>query len=465
MKSILITLGILADGAAVAVSLAAASWLKFDSGIFPGTEGPGPSAMIAGISVSAVYWILFFAVTGCYTMHWDRSWNDEMRMTAKPVTAGMVLLAAITFLAAPGFSVGRWIFLFYYLLTLASVFAARGAMRRVEKKCAERGLVSRRTVIVGTGAKALAMESDLAARPALGYRTIGFVRSAGGEGGPEVPADRILGDSSELPDIIEREGVTEIIITLASNFHDDILSMLLPATCSGVRLKVVPDLFDVIAGHVHNTQIHGAELMEITPGRMPFWQRLAKVVLDYTFSSLVLLVGSPVLLAIALAIKLDSRGTVFYSQTRVGMGGRPFPIYKFRSMISEAEKNTGPVWAGKNDPRITRVGAIIRKTHLDEIPQFINVLRGEMSVVGPRPERPKIVEELKKVYPFFEKRLTLKPGITGWAQVKLDYVDTVENIADRLRYDFFYMENQSLFLDIEIMLRTMIVMITGKGAH
>jgi len=134
-------------------------------------------------------------------------------------------------------------------------------------------------------------------------------------------------------------------------------------------------------------------------------------------------------------------------------------------MVSDAEKNTGPVWAGKNDPRITRVGAFIRKTRLDEIPQFINVLRGDMSVVGPRPERPQIVEELKKVYPFFEKRLTVKPGITGWAQVKLEYSDTVESIGDKLKYDFYYIENQSLFLDLEIMLRTMIVMITGKGAH
>lgn len=465
MRRISLLAGILADAAASATALAAASWLKFDSGMFPGSEGPGLSAMIAGMTVSVLYWMAVFAVAGCYTMHWDRSWTDEMRMTAKPVTAGIVLLAALTFVIAPGFSVGRWIMLLYYFLMLAAVFLARGVTRVTEKRLAERGLVWRRTAIVGTGAKAFRLDADLAARPALGYRIVGFVKTADAGGEDRVPAGRVLGSTADLPDIIEREGITEIIITLASNFHDDILSMLLPASGSGVRVKVVPDLFDVIAGHVHNTQIHGEQLMELMPERLPFWQKLTKTASDFIFSSFVLLISSPLLLAIAVAIKLDSRGTVFYSQERVGKGGRTFSIFKFRSMVSDAEKDTGPVWAGKNDPRITRIGAFIRKTRLDEIPQFFNVLKGEMSVVGPRPERPQIVEELKKVYPFFEKRLTVKPGITGWAQVKLDYTDTVESIADKLRYDFFYIENQSLFLDLEIMLRTMIVMITGKGAH
>ena len=465
MKRVSLLAGILADAAAAAAALAAACWLKFDSGLFPHSDGPGFSAMVAGMTGSVLYWLAVFAVAGCYTMHWDRSWTDEMRMTARPVTAGMVLLAALTFLIAPGFTIGRWIMLFYYCLMLAAVFLARGVTRVAEMKLAERGLVWRRTAIVGTGPEALRLDADLAARPALGYRIVGFVKTADADGENSVPAGRILGDTSDLPQIIEREGITEIIITLASNFHYDILSILLPASGSGVRVKIVPDLFDVIAGHVHNTQIHGEQLMELMPDRLPFWQKLTKTISDYIFSSFVLLISSPVLLAIAIAIKLDSRGTVFYSQERVGKGGRIFSILKFRSMVSDAEKNTGPVWAGKNDPRITRVGAFIRKTRLDEIPQFINVLRGDMSVVGPRPERPQIVEELKKVYPFFEKRLTVKPGITGWAQVKLEYSDTVESIGDKLKYDFYYIENQSLFLDLEIMLRTMIVMITGKGAH
>jgi exopolysaccharide biosynthesis polyprenyl glycosylphosphotransferase len=205
--------------------------------------------------------------------------------------------------------------------------------------------------------------------------------------------------------------------------------------------------------------------MEIQPERLSFWQKLVKTTADYIISILVILVGLPFWIALSLAIVIDSRGPVFYRQERVGKGGHVYRIFKFRSMVRDAEKHSGPVWAGKNDTRITRVGSFIRKTRLDEIPQFLNVLRGEMSVVGPRPERPEFVEELRQVYPFYSKRLTIKPGITGWAQVKLEYDTSIEDVAEKLKYDFYYIENQSLFLDIEILVRTISVILSGSGAH
>jgi exopolysaccharide biosynthesis polyprenyl glycosylphosphotransferase len=260
-------------------------------------------------------------------------------------------------------------------------------------------------------------------------------------------------------------GIEELLVTIASNFHQDILSLLLPATSAGVRVKVVPDLFDVIAGHVHNTQILGEQLMELLPVRLSFWQRTIKALMDRVLAFVVLTAGLPVWAAVALVIRLESRGPVFYRQERVGQGGVRFRIFKFRSMIRDAEKHTGPVWAGKDDPRITRVGAVLRKTRLDEIPQFINVILGEMSVVGPRPERPRFVEELRTVYPFYDKRLTIKPGITGWAQVKLEYDTSIEDVAEKLKLDFYYIENMSLYLDLEILARTLVVVLTGRGAH
>ena len=265
--------------------------------------------------------------------------------------------------------------------------------------------------------------------------------------------------------IIKEHSIRELLVTIASNFHDDILSLLLPATGEGVKVKVVPDLFDVVAGHVHSTQIMGQPFMEILPEKLTFWQKVVKVCIDYVISIVVLTAGLPLWLVIAAAIKLDSPGPVFYRQERVGKGGKLFSVFKFRSMVQDAEKKSGPVWAGKNDARITRIGGLLRKSRLDEIPQLINVIRGEMSTVGPRPERPVFVEELKKTFPFYSKRLTIKPGLTGWAQVKLEYDTDIESVAKKLQYDFFYIENASIFLDLEILARTLKVVLTGAGAH
>jgi len=177
----------------------------------------------------------------------------------------------------------------------------------------------------------------------------------------------------------------------------------------------------------------------------------------------VLVIGFPFLALIALAIRLDSKGPILYVQKRVGRGGQIFTLYKFRSMVQDAEAKTGPVWAGKNDPRITRVGRVLRKLHLDEIPQFINVLKGDMSLVGPRPERPSFVDEFRTAIPLYERRLNVKPGITGWAQVKHKYDESLTDVIDKLRYDLFYLENMSLALDLKIIFSTMGIVIRGRG--
>ncbi|MCK5064885.1 MAG: sugar transferase, partial [Candidatus Fermentibacteraceae bacterium] len=234
---------------------------------------------------------------------------------------------------------------------------------------------------------------------------------------------------------------------------------------AGIRVKVVPDLFDIVTGHVHSTQIMGQPFMEIFPERLSFWQRLVKLFMDYFISVIVLLAGLPFWILIGIAIKIDSRGPVFYRQTRVGKGGRMFKVFKFRSMIQDAEKHSGPVWADKEDARITSIGRLLRRSRIDEFPQLLNVVRGEMSIVGPRPERPAFVEELRIMYPFYQKRLTIKPGLTGWAQVKLEYDTDLKSVASKLKYDFFYIENQSIFLDLEILARTLKVVLTGAGAH
>lgn len=441
------------------------AWIKFDSGVFPDAVSISDGLVYSGAVLSLPFWWLIFAASGSYRLHWDMSWADEMRLVVKPVTSGFIILFFAAFLISPSVSVGRWIILFYYLLLLVLVFASRSAVRIVERRLAKKGRLRRRAAIVGTGEAAVELDDYVTGNTALGYDIAGFIRPGRCHLETLVPRERILGSVEELPDIVREHSLKELLVTIASNFHDDILSLFVPASGQGVRVKVVPDLFDVVAGHVHSTQIMGQPFMEILPERLSFWQKLVKTCIDYFLSIFVLLAGLPLWLLIAVAIRLDSRGPVFYRQERVGKGGRIFKLFKFRSMVKDAERKSGPVWAGRNDARVTRLGRLLRKSRLDEIPQLLNVIRGEMSIVGPRPERPVFVEELREVFPFYMKRLTIKPGLTGWAQVKLEYDTDMESVASKLRYDFFYIENQSIFLDLEILARTLKVVLTGAGAH
>jgi len=185
--------------------------------------------------------------------------------------------------------------------------------------------------------------------------------------------------------------------------------------------------------------------------------------LDIFISLILLVIASPLIITAMIAIKLNSPGPAFYLQERCGLNGKPFRIIKFRSMYVDAEKHTGPVWSVKDDPRVTPVGRIIRKIRIDELPQMINVLKGEMSLIGPRPERPFFVEKLSEEIPYYKRRLRVKPGITGWAQVKHKYDESVEDVKEKLKFDLFYIENMSIRMDLKILLRTVFVVIFGKG--
>jgi len=216
-------------------------------------------------------------------------------------------------------------------------------------------------------------------------------------------------------------------------------------------------------GQARTQQIYGFPLIEINPQIMQPWEKTVKRLMDVLFSLFFLILTLPVFILVALFIKLETPGPVFFKQKRVGKNGEAYTIYKFRTMIQHAEKYTGPVWAGKRDPRITRVGRFLRKTRIDEFPQFINVLAGEMSLVGPRPERAYFVEKLKREYPYYLRRLKVKPGITGWAQVKGEYDTSIEEAKEKLAYDLYYIENMSLRMDLRILLYTIAVMLRFKG--
>jgi exopolysaccharide biosynthesis polyprenyl glycosylphosphotransferase len=305
--------------------------------------------------------------------------------------------------------------------------------------------------------------------PALGYKVVGFVKAGvkvdgtqrvKGNSYQKIP---ILGSIQDVAHLIKKHTIHEVLIGLDTTEHTQLIEIMRQCDSVDIGMKIMPDLYDIVSGQARISSLFGLPLMDVRPQLMKPWEEMAKRVLDFMFSLLVLVIGFPLWLLIPLFIKVDSKGSILYRQTRVGRNGRHFKILKFRSMRTDAEKHSGPVWAGKNDPRVTQFGRFLRKTHLDEIPQFVNVLIGDMSLVGPRPERPFFVDKITKEVPLYNHRHRVRPGITGWAQVKHKYDENMEDVRAKIKYDLFYIENLSWRMDLKILFNTLYVMIAGKG--
>jgi Undecaprenyl-phosphate glucose phosphotransferase len=283
--------------------------------------------------------------------------------------------------------------------------------------------------------------------PGLGYRVIGFV----GNDAHEVAGLPVLGTQADLPRLLREHRPQEAVIALPSASHDELLDIILACEAERATVRIFPDMFQIIASELTIDNLDGLPLLTVRDVALRGWKLTVKRLMDITVSAVGLVLLSPFLLFVALLIKLESKGPVFYSQVRVGLDGKPFPILKFRSMRADAEKH-GAGWTTEDDPRRTRLGALLRKTSIDELPQLINVLLGDMSVVGPRPERPMYVEQFKQVVPRYMERHKEKAGMTGWAQVNGLRGDT--SIVERTKYDLYYVENWSLLFDLKIILRT-----------
>jgi len=271
----------------------------------------------------------------------------------------------------------------------------------------------------------------------------------------------------DLPNLIKKHNVQAIVIAHRSSSEKKINEILYWVAHLPVQIYLVPNLWECAKNFKTShlpMLIHTKELQELFVMNLLPWQATIKRVMDIVVAVFLLVITSPLLLLTAIAIKLDSIGPAFYKQQRIGLYSRPFTIYKFRSMYTDAEKD-GPQWAKKNDSRITKVGKIIRKYRIDEIPQLLCVLKGDMSMVGPRPEREVFIEELRKTIPFYASRLKMKPGLTGWAQVRHHYDNDIEDVKIKLGYDIYYLSNASILLDIQILIRTIYVVLTGKGAQ
>ncbi len=271
-----------------------------------------------------------------------------------------------------------------------------------------------------------------------------------------------LGKLNELNQIIERHNIEEVIIAIETREHDRLNNILTVLENLQISIWGIPELYDFLSGTVRTNTIYGSPLIKISNGLMPVWQANTKRLLDVSLSLIASILFLPVFFILAILIKNSSKGPAIYKQERIGRYGKPFHIYKLRSMVQDAEKGT-PELSSKDDERITKIGKFLRKTHLDEIPQFFNVLRGDMSIVGPRPERQYYIDQIVQHAPHYTLLHKLRPGITSWGQVKYGYASSVEEMLERLPYDMIYLKNISLYVDFKIMIHTVMLAFKANG--
>jgi exopolysaccharide biosynthesis polyprenyl glycosylphosphotransferase len=355
----------------------------------------------------------------------------------------------------------RAMMIYAWLLTVVLVTVSRSLIMMVRNWLRSRGLWVDRLLIVGTEDVGRMILQKVRQMPRLGYEVVGFVDGASHRGA-QIMGVPVLGEVDDIPDLIQEYEIEEVIIGRPELSHQEVLAIISRCERGQVGIKIFPDLFQIIATELSIGDLGGLPLLTVRDVALRGWKLTLKRIVDLAGSAVGLIILSPVLMLTAVAIKLDSRGPAFYAQERMGLDAKPFWCLKFRSMYTDAERD-GPGWTTEDDPRVTFLGRFLRRFSVDELPQLINVFLGDMSLVGPRPERPVYVEQFRRSIPRYMDRHREKAGMTGWAQVNGLRGDT--SIAERTKYDLWYIENWSLWLDFKIMLRTLIAVLGDRHAY
>jgi sugar transferase (PEP-CTERM system associated) len=389
--------------------------------------------------------------------------HDRRELVLRLVQAlGLAWIAlAIAFYMFPGLMLGRGISLIALPLALALMVGWRVSIHWF----LGHPDFGERILIVGSGNLAVEVAREVLNRPDAGYRIVGFVGNDAELLGRSLINPRVIGLTEQLDEIVKREDIDRIVVAMGERRGQLPTDKLLQLSLAGhVSIEEGATFYERVTGRVSLNMIRPSWLIFTGRGRQVRLAALTRSAVHWLVAFVGLFLSLPIVAVTAILIKLDSRGPVFYRQERVGKNGRHFVLAKFRSMGVDAE-TTGPVWASKDDDRTTRVGRIIRKVRIDEIPQFWNILRGEMSFVGPRPERPHFVAQLAQEIPYYEQRHLIAPGLTGWAQIKYPYGASIEDARQKLQYDLFYIKNHSLILDAIVLFETIKIILFGRGAQ
>lgn len=454
---------VVSDVSAVIMAVLIAYVLRFRlGGVFPAPVKLHPIGDYAGLALlQAVVVATIFLFHGMYRPRRAISVIDELYRVIAGISIATVVTTALTAFIAAEFGYSRALLTANWALSILFAWLGRVGLFWVLGQLRRLGLGRLPVLVVGTGEQARIVRDKIASAPDRGYDLVGFVRVNGSADDRVRP---VVGDLSAIGQIVPAHGIGEVIIADSSLSHRQILDVVAQCERHHTNIKIYPDVFQIIASEVTINDLNGLPMIAIRDVALRGWRLGLKRAMDIVFSAIILIALSPVMLVIALLIKITSPdGPVFYVQERVGLDGKPFQMVKFRSMHVDAEEQTGPVWAHKDDPRTTRLGKYLRRFSLDELPQFVNVLLGDMSIVGPRPERPYFVEQFSQRVPRYLERHREKAGVTGWAQVNGLRGNT--SIEERTAYDLWYVENWNLLLDLKIILRTIVTIFRDKNAY
>lgn len=439
-------------------------WLRFHTEFLTflrvGEEIPQFSTYFISSLFIIPIWILILHSFKMYSPHRTSLPSEDFVLIVKAVSFGLLIIIGIAFFYRE-VSYSRFVVVSLWISGIIFITLGRLLAYWIQTQLYKRGKQLKEAVILGQNESSELLYQKILTKKLLGYKLIGYYSD--NKIATYLNGLNYLGTIDNLIESINNGKYNTIFISLEPDEHQKLYYILDKVEGINVEMMLIPNVLDLMTSSMKVKELDGIPLLKLKGVPITTWGRILKRSFDLLFSAFVLLITFPIFILIALIIKLTSKGPIIYKQERVGLDGKTFQVYKFRTMYVDAEKNTGPVWAKKDDPRTTKIGRILRRTSLDELPQFFNVLKGDMSVVGPRPERPYFVEQFKDIVPKYLDRHLLKTGITGWAQV--NGLRGQAPIKERTKYDLYYIENWSMAFDIKIILKTIKAILFGKDAY